>query len=72
MSQPCCMGLPAVSETSLFLHVFCCAMSQYEKAALEGGAIYKTVILSIAYYMSALAGSITLCRTITPAEFDRR
>jgi hypothetical protein len=49
MSQPCCMGLPAVSVSTLFLHVFCCAMLQHEKAALEGGMIYETAMISIVY-----------------------
>jgi len=66
------MGLPAVSVPTLFLHVFCCAMLQDEKAAFEGGAIQETVVISFCYSISAIAGAITLCRTMTPAEFDRR
>jgi hypothetical protein len=31
--------LPAVSVPTLFLLVFCCAMLQVEKAALDGGMI---------------------------------
>jgi hypothetical protein len=31
--------LPAVSVPTLFLHAFCCAMLQDEKAALDGGMI---------------------------------
>jgi hypothetical protein len=42
LSQPCCMCSPAFSVSTLFLHVFCCAMLQDEKAVTEGGLIYET------------------------------
>jgi hypothetical protein len=47
MLQPCRVCLPAVSVPTLFLHVFCCAMLQDEKAAMEGGMIYETEMISI-------------------------
>ena len=71
MLQPCRVCLPAVSVPTLFLHVFCCAMLQGEKAAIEGGAVYETVVISLRYSISAIAGAVILCRTMTPAEFDR-
>jgi hypothetical protein len=44
---------------------------QHEKAALDGGEISQALMISMHYDMSSIAGAGLLCRTMTPAEFDR-
>jgi hypothetical protein len=54
MLQPCRVCLPAVSVPTLFLHVFCCAVLQDEKAAfderhdLRNGNDFNCLLVSLA------------------------